>query len=167
MALMVNDRFGWGARQVAWVFTLAGVVLVIVQGGLVGRLSRAFGERVLLIGGLALEGVGIGLLPYLGLTVPLFGGIGLLAAGSGFANPAISALISRQAAADKQGGTLGLAAAMSSLGRIFGPAWGGFAYDRWQYSAPYLSAGVVLALTFAYSLVVSGRLQPDPSPKAA
>ncbi len=164
MALMVNDRFGWGARQVAWVFTLAGVVLVIVQGGLVGRLSRRFGERVLLTGGLVLQGVGIGFLPYLGLGLPLFGGVGLLAAGSGFSNPAISALISRQAAADKQGGTLGLAASMSSLGRIFGPAWGGFAYDQWRYPAPYISAGVVLALTFVFCLVGLGRLQPDPSP---
>jgi MFS family permease len=164
LALMLNDRFRWGATQVAWVFTFAGVTLVIVQGGLVGRLSRRFGERVLLAGGIALEGVGIGLMPYLGLTLPLFGGIGLLSAGSGLANPSISSLISRQAAADKQGGTLGLAASMSSLGRIFGPAWGGFAYDHWQYSAPYLSAGAVLACTFVFSLVALSRLRVDPAP---
>jgi MFS family permease len=153
MALMANDRFGWGAKDVAWLFTFAGVVLVIVQGGLVGRLTRRFGERPLLVLGIALECAGIGLLPHLGLTLPLYAGIGTLSAGSGLANPAISSLISRQAAADKQGSTLGVAASMSSLGRIFGPAWGGFAYDRWQYAAPYTSAAVVLAITFVYCLL--------------
>lgn len=163
MALMVNDRFRWGPQQVGWVFTFAGVVLVIVQGLLVGRMSRRFGERALLLGGMVLEGVGIGLLPYVGIVVPLLGAVGLLSAGSGFANPALSALISRQAAADKQGGTLGLAASMSSLGRIFGPAWGGFAYDHWSYSAPYLSASVVLAGTFVYCLLALSKPAPDPS----
>jgi MFS transporter, DHA1 family, tetracycline resistance protein len=163
LALMVNDRFAWTAGKVGGLFAFAGVVLVIVQGGLVGRFSRRFGERALLAGGIVLEGVGIGLLPYLGLTVPLFAGVGLLAAGNGFANPSISSLISRHAAADRQGGTLGVAASMSSLGRIFGPAWGGFAYDRWNYSAPYLSAAAVLALTFVFCLVTWRRLQPQPS----
>jgi MFS family permease len=161
--LLIYFFISWGPQQVGWVFTFAGVVLVIVQGLLVGRMSRRFGERALLLGGMVLEGVGIGLLPYVGIVVPLLGAVGLLSAGSGFANPALSALISRQAAADKQGGTLGLAASMSSLGRIFGPAWGGFAYDHWSYSAPYLSASVVLAGTFVYCLLALSKPAPDPS----
>ncbi len=153
MALLVNDRFGWGAKQVAGLFTAAGVVLVLFQGGLVGRLTARFGERTLLYAGIALEATGMAMAPYVGAPLGMYGALAWLAAGSGLCSPSLSSLVSRQADPRKQGSTLGFASSMSSLGRIFGPAWGGLAYDRWSYPAPYLSAAAVLAVTLGFGVV--------------
>ncbi len=166
LALLVDDRFGWASGRVGGLFALAGVVLVVFQGGLVGRLARRYGERALLLFGIALLAAGMFLLPY----VPRAGGVYLamiaLAAGQGLASPSLSSLLSRSAASDRQGSTLGLSASMGSLGRIFGPIWGGLAYDQWRFAAPYLSAGAVLLLALFFGAVALRRPAAVPAVEA-
>ena len=55
--------------------------------------------------------------------------LGVLAVGMGFNNPSLSSMVSRLADPDDQGGMLGLASSLASLGRVVGPAWGGFLFD--------------------------------------
>ena len=43
--LFADYRFDWGPRDVAWVLAVVGVCSVIVNGALVGRVVKAFGER--------------------------------------------------------------------------------------------------------------------------
>ena len=43
--LYTNYRYGWGQKMVGLVLALVGVASIVVQGGLVGRLVRWFGER--------------------------------------------------------------------------------------------------------------------------
>src|SRR5581483_6315614 len=56
--------FGWTAEQNGYIFTYVGVVIVIMQGGLVGRLVHYVGEHRLLRAGLALLAAGLALLPW-------------------------------------------------------------------------------------------------------
>ena len=62
--LALVGYFGWNATQNGYVFAYIGVIIVVMQGGLVGRLVKRWGERPLLIGGLALLSVGLILLPF-------------------------------------------------------------------------------------------------------
>ena len=48
---------------------------------------------------------------------------------------------------------LGLAQSLASLGRIVGPAWGGFLFDRFGMTVPYLSAAAIMTLAFLVALV--------------
>src|SRR5258707_864961 len=65
-ALWAEGAFGWGPRQVGGIFFFVGIVLILVQGGLIGRLPRRFGEaRLLLAGSLAIA-VGLIGLPLAG-----------------------------------------------------------------------------------------------------
>ena len=59
LALFCQARFGFGARETSWLFVFVGVVLVIVQGGLLGRLVRRFGERRLILAGIVLMALGL------------------------------------------------------------------------------------------------------------
>ena len=43
-ALFAEARFGWSARQTGYMFAYAGVLGIILQGGLIGRLVKKFGE---------------------------------------------------------------------------------------------------------------------------
>ncbi len=58
-ALIAAHRYGLDQQNVAWVFAFIGVVVTIVQGGLIGPLTRRHGEKALLVVGLALQAVGL------------------------------------------------------------------------------------------------------------
>jgi MFS transporter, DHA1 family, tetracycline resistance protein len=168
-ALLAAHRFGLDQRHVSYVFAFIGVVVTVVQGGLIGRLSRRFGERVLLVAGLVLQGLGLVALPYAsGLGATLLGAFprglaeslgpglaGMLAAslplafGSGLFNPALMSLLSRSARPEDQGGTLGIGQAAAALGRIAGPISATNAYHHVWIGAPYLGGAALMAVTAA------------------
>ena len=62
-ALWATEQFAWGPRQVGYVFAYVGVLSAIMQGGLIGLLTRRFGEERLLLCGLALIAAGLLVLP--------------------------------------------------------------------------------------------------------
>ena len=83
----------------------------------------------------------------------LLGALGVLAVGMGFNNPSLSSMVSRLTDPDDQGGMLGLASSLASLGRVVGPAWGGFLFDAYGMTTPYLSAAALMLVAFAVSFV--------------
>jgi MFS family permease len=133
-------------RRVGYLFGFIGVIQVALQGGLVGRLARAFGERRLLIAGCALTALALATLPvaasWSGIYACAFG----LACGHGLSQPSVASLISRAAAADMQGGALGVSQSAASLARVLGPAMGGALFQQVAPGAPYVvAAGLSLA----------------------
>ena len=146
-ALFSEATFGYTAATIGFVFTFIGIVLSIVQGVLVGKVVKRIGERRLIPMAICAIALGIGLLPFAWNVATLLGALGVLAVGMGFNSPACSSMVSRLSSADDQGGILGLASSIASLGRVIGPAFGGFLYDRYGSSTPYLSAAVLMAIT--------------------
>jgi multidrug resistance protein len=146
-ALFSEATFGYTASTIGFVFTFIGVVLSIVQGVLVGKVVKRFGERRLIPLAIIAIAIGIGLLPFAWNVATLLGALGVLAVGMGFNSPACSSMLSRLSSADDQGGILGLASSIASLGRVIGPAFGGFLYDAYGSRIPYLSAAVLMAIT--------------------
>ena len=63
-ALWAMLRFHWGPEQVGYVFAYVGVLSAVLQGGLIGRLTRRCGEERLLLCGLVLIGIGLVMLPF-------------------------------------------------------------------------------------------------------
>ncbi len=143
-ALLLEAVLGWGAQETGGVFTLLGVVIVITQGVLVGRLVAATGERNTLLVGLSLLIVAFCTLGLMSVAWVAVLGSALLACGNGLTTPTINALVSRASRAGEQGYNMGLAASAASLGRIVGPANAGVAFERLGPGVPMLvSAGVV------------------------
>src|SRR3954471_8474820 len=140
-------------RRVGYLFGFIGIIQVALQGGLVGRLARAFGERRLLLTGCSLTALALATLPaaasWAGIYACAFG----LACGHGLSQPSIASLISRAAPAETQGGTLGVSQSAASLARVIGPALGGALFQQVAPGAPYL---VAAALSLA--AVVCARL---------
>ena len=67
LSLFTLSRLGLNASGNAGVFVFIGIIIVAVQGGLIGRWSRKYGDRRLIYGGLALLAGGlllIGLTPH-------------------------------------------------------------------------------------------------------
>ncbi len=126
--LFTQDVFGWKATQNGYIFTYVGVIIVIMQGGLVGRLVKRFGERGVQIAGLALLALGLALLPFSGTLGVLLMALGLLSIGDGAVTPTNNALLSLATPAEAQGEILGLSQGMAGLGRMVGPMLAGWLF---------------------------------------
>ena len=152
--LYVQDSYGWTLTQASIGFAYIGVIMVITQGYLIRKFMPKYGERNLLIAGLILTALGFGLSSLnAGLWV-LACGVTCLGFGNGLANPSLNGSISLTSGKDVQGNNLGVSQSLSSLARILGPATGGFLYERFSPSTPFMSATliVVLALAVAWSI---------------
>ena len=156
--LLLKDALGFGARQTGWVFVYIGVCIIIVQGGLIGRLVRRFGEMAVLSAGVILLCSGqivtsVMTLPDLImalLTLPTV--IGLTTAicvGFALTNPSLSAASSHIAGEDERGGVLGVVQGCGSLGQVLGLLLAGPFY---QLGGASLSFG--FGAVFSFSLLV-------------
>lgn len=149
--LFTDDAFHMSAAGTGRILGLVGITAAIIQGGLIGRLSRRFGEVRLLGAGLLLQTGGfslLGLSSHLsagGRTV-LAGSAMLIAAGSGLVSPSVSSYVSRRAARDAQGVTLGSLQSLSALARALGPAAGGLLYQTISPSTPYYAGALGMLL---------------------
>jgi DHA1 family tetracycline resistance protein-like MFS transporter len=148
-ALWALARFGWGPRQVGELFAMVGIVLVLIQGGLIGRLTQRFGEPRMLLTGTVTIGIGLALLAAAMTPVVGIGACSLLALGMGMAQPSTTSLISREARATEQGGILGVNQSVGSLARLLGPAVAGSAFTIGGPSAPYI-VGAALMMVSAW-----------------
>jgi MFS transporter, DHA1 family, tetracycline resistance protein len=161
LSIWAARRWDFSPSEVAYLFAYLGVLVTLVQGGLVGRLARRFGERPLALAGMvafALGLAGIAISP----TLPALAvALALLAVGQGLAGPALSALISRAASAEDQGRVLGISQSLSALGRVIGPLWGGFAYARIGIGAPYLSGAAIVMLALGVLLAGFSAMGDD------
>jgi MFS transporter, DHA1 family, tetracycline resistance protein len=154
-SFLVQQRFGLADRHVAWVFAYIGVIVVIVQGGLIGPLTRRLGEKRLLVAGVLLQGIALAWLPFAQGLAGLLAATAPLAVGSGLSSPAISSLISRFSRAEDQGGTLGIGQSAAAVGRIVGPLSGTWSFSRWQ-AAPYLAGAALMGVAALIGATVRG-----------
>jgi MFS transporter, DHA1 family, tetracycline resistance protein len=152
-ALFSEARLGFKASTIGFVFAFIGVILALVQGVLVGKVVKIVPERKLIPFAIFAIAIGIGLVPFVWSVPSLLGALGVLAVGMGFNNPSLTSMVSRLADPDDQGGILGLASSLSSLGRVVGPAWGGYLYDAYGMTTPYLSAAILMLIAFAVSFL--------------
>jgi MFS family permease len=154
-------------ENVGRMFGLVGIVSIVVQGGLIGRLVKRFGERPLVPLGLLGVALGTAALPVAALGGQLMLAFGLMGLGQSLANPSLSALISKAASPSEQGRTLGSAQSMSALARTFGPALGGVLYQNFQPSTPFYVSSVLLALGVLLAIPATARASGVFPAKAA
>jgi MFS transporter, DHA1 family, tetracycline resistance protein len=156
-ALWAIGQFGWGPRQVGYVFAYLGILSAILQGGLIGRLTRVFGEERLLLCGLALITVGLLAVPVARIPAVLAVALSALAIGLGLTQPSLNSLISRRAGPEEQGEVLGVSQSVGSLSRVLGPAAAGLFFGGFGRNAAFLwgAALVTAALWVAIRLVRS------------
>ncbi len=161
--LFTQHTFGWTAMQNGYIFTYVGFVIVIMQGGLVGRLVKRWGERSLLLFGLAFLAAGLALLVVSTQLALLLVALGILSIGDGAVTPTVSTLLSFASPEEAHGETLGFAQGMAGLGRIIGPLAAGSIFAFGGPGAPFLiGAGLVLL-----ALLLALPVLPEPQKKSS
>ena len=153
-ALWAMRQYGWGPAQIGYVFTYVGLLSAVMQGGLIGPLTRRFGEEWLMQSGFALIALGLLLLPFAGTLPPLIVAVTGLSIGMGAMQPSLNSLISRRAGADEQGEVMGIAQSVGSLARVLGPIIAGALFEAFGRNSPFLWG----ALLVGGALLLSWRL---------
>ena len=156
-------RFSYSISTIAWLFVYAGVLGAIVQGGLVGRLAKRFGEGRLIAAGTLLSFLALGFLPYTQSRGPLLATLAVLAVGQGIAHPSLSALTSKLVDADEVGGVMGVYQSMSSLARIVGPFWAEVVYGKLGYAWPFRTGSIFMLLACVVAVMAVFRLRRPSS----
>ncbi|MGC2238736.1 MAG: MFS transporter [Pyrinomonadaceae bacterium] len=127
--LYTIQRFGYTAEQNGYIFAFIGILAVIFQGGLFGKLALRFGENPLIIIGSLMMTASLFITPFIGPEtgglIALLCNVALLAIGNSMASPAITSLASKVASENEQGKALGVMQSGASLARAIGPAVGG------------------------------------------
>lgn len=138
-------RFALSAQGTSYVLAYVGIVVVIVQGGAIGALTRRFSERQLTLASVALLAIalmGWAVAPGIGVLLVVLVPLSLA---SGILNTVLNSQLSKAVPPEEVGGALGLSAALSSFARIVSPIAGGFLLERLGTWAPGIAAAVIMA----------------------
>ncbi len=122
--LFADNAFGWKEKEAGYVLSAVGVLSVIVNVVLVGKVVKALGERRAVMFGLACGTLGFlvyGMSGMLGMGWLFVAGLPISALWA-IAAPATQALITQQIPADAQGRIQGSMSSLVSLAGIFAPA---------------------------------------------
>jgi DHA1 family tetracycline resistance protein-like MFS transporter len=152
LVLLTSQYYNFTMVQNSYLFAGLGLVMVVIQGGLIRQLSKKYPDAQLVSIGTALIAVGLVLTPITHSFVVLCVALIILATGSGINNPSNSSLLSKLCPSDETGGVMGIGQSMSTLGRILGPMAGGFLFDTMGAASPYWLGGAVMLVAFMFSL---------------
>jgi len=159
------------AQGTSLILGVVGVVIIVVQGGLLGRLAKLMTERTLVRAGVFIQAAGfaaLALSPRAASLVPLYLAMSVIAFGSALSNPSLSAFVSKCGDAQHQGVVLGVLQSAGAFARVCGPATGGLLYGSVGHSAPYLTAagGMTLAGLLSFGLRQPTPGRPEVAPLA-
>lgn len=148
--LYTEFRFGWGPRETGLSLFVVGLMAAVVQGGLLGILLKKWGERRIVIAGLA-----SGVLAYVAYGLATVGWVmyaiifaNILAFAVG---PALTAMVSKAADPSEQGISMGSVSSLNSLMAVTAPFLGTpllaeFSHlpaGDWRIGAPFFMSAVL------------------------
>ncbi|MDQ1145918.1 DHA1 family multidrug resistance protein-like MFS transporter [Bacillus sp. SORGH_AS 510] len=140
-AYFAAKRAGLGSTQLGYIFMIMGFGSALVQGGLVGRFTKKYGERSVIQGGIIISAIGFGLilLVHSFTTAAIF--LTIFGLGNGVIRPSVSSLLTKMSTAG-HGSSTGLLSSFDSLGRIIGPPIGGWLFSL-SIGLPYISGAII------------------------
>ncbi|MGF1665611.1 MAG: MFS transporter [Acidimicrobiia bacterium] len=143
-ALLADERLAITESGIALVFAGLGLVLVAVQGGMIGPITRRLGETSAIRLGLVLNTIGLAAISTADTWALLVPGLVVLALGQGIITPTLSSAVAGSTTPDRAGSALGFQQSAGGLARVAGPLMGGALFAV-SSPAPYLvAAGMTL-----------------------
>lgn len=162
-AYFAAQRAGLSTVELGYIFMIMGLAGAIVQGGLVGRFTKKYGEGFVIQGGIIVSALGFGLILLVDsfTTAAIF--LTIFGIGNGVIRPSVSSLLTKVSTSG-HGSTTGLLSSFDSLGRIIGPPLGGALYSL-SIGLPYIS-GIILSIVafILYRVYISGKAKELSSP---
>ena len=146
LTFLATERFLFSSFDNAKMFVLVGIILIVVQGGIVRKKASQVGEKkmammgfVCILPGLTMIGVAKSLFLF-------YGGLIFLSIGSSMVIPCLTALVSLYTKPENQGKVLGIFRSLGALARVFGPLLASFFYWGFSSAHPYYLGSIFLLI---------------------
>lgn len=171
--LYTSFKFGWGPRENGWSLFAIGIMMALVQGGLMRTLLRRFSPQRL-----ALAGMASAMLCYIGwgaATEAWMMYLFIVVNVAGYAVTAVmQSIVSNAAGADRQGAAAGAVASINSIMAVLAPVVGatllGFVSHLprgdWRIGAPFYCCALLQGIATVLAWRHFSR-HPQPAPRHA
>jgi len=158
-----GDGHPWTAREVGFLFAYTGLLGIILQGGILGRLVKRFGEARLVLAGFTAVVIAYLLLGFAEVLAILLMASTISAFGNGVLRPAITSLLTQRAGRHEQGVALGISGSLNSLAMMLAPPIGGSLLDHhWLAAWTFVPATAAL-----FGLIVARSNRSSPAATAS
>jgi MFS family permease len=157
--LFAERRYTWNgnpfdAKHVGYVYAYVGLISIILQGGLIGRLVRGMGEWRLTQAGFLFSVAGFAALAWTYSVPSLLVVAAVTSLGTGVLRPVLTSLITQRTGKSEQGTVLGLTQSIQSVVSIVAPLVAGALIEHGNLESWAL-------VSAAFSIV--GLLIPAPA----
>lgn len=167
-ALFLLHRFGLDAIHTGGLLAMVGLIGAVVQGGLIGRLVRRFGEARLATAGAVTLAAGLFALPLAPSVAWLMLASAIIAVGNSLLMPTLTGIASQSVSENWQGRALGLLQSAGSLARWIGPALAGlllsFDVGRAQHlyaRSPLWAGAALVGISILFTLALPRTRKPE------
>ncbi|MBX7131199.1 MAG: MFS transporter [Fimbriimonadaceae bacterium] len=161
--LLVVKNFLLTQREGTYLLAIVGIVSAVMQGFMVQRATKRFGELNLVRISYLFQVPTLMAVPFAMPWIPQIIGIIFLGTCTGLSQPSLNSLISKSAPRDMQGGIFGVTQALGAFARILGPMVGNALYDV-RYWLPYTVAGSLVLFPLLGAFRMKSPPEPEPAP---
>jgi len=158
LTFLAVDRLGFSSMDNAYLFIFIGLILALVQGGIVRRKAPEVGEKKMALIGLVLLIPGLIVIGMTQSVFMLYVGLFFLAVGGALIIPCLTALVSIYTPMGEQGKSIGIFRSLGALARVFGPILGAIIYWKMGSGYPYFVGALFLILPI---LMISKLPRPN------
>lgn len=149
---------GWAVTDTGTFFAVLSILMVLVQGPLLARLSKTVPDSVLVVSGSLVLSLGFACLLG-GTTATVYAGAALIAIGNGLMWPTFTAVLSRRAGRSYQGAVQGFAGSTGAAASILGLIAGGLLYT-WTGPWVFIGSTAVIAAIAPVMVRVGRPVRP-------
>lgn len=156
-AYFAAQKAGIDTVGLGYIFMIMGFGSAIVQGGLMGPMSKKYGESFIIKAGIFFSTIGFVLILFTSnfWTAAIF--LTIFGMGNGVIRPAISALLTKNNTTG-HGDVTGLLSSVDSLGRIIGPPLGGWLFSI-SIGLPFILGAVLSIAAFVFYIIYEQRVR--------
>ena len=149
--LFTEYDLGFDEAQNGRIFAIIGINGLIIQGGLIGPLTKRYGSNFLMKIGTIVCGLGLLLIPYVSdehIWVTMGAVVILVSTGNALFQPSFSAILAQRTSEEGQemGMVMGAQESASAFARIIGPLTGGIVWDYTVLKTGFLSIATAFHL---------------------
>jgi DHA1 family tetracycline resistance protein-like MFS transporter len=164
-ALYGQYRFGLNAQNIGYILTYVGILSVITQGVIVGKISDHYPDQKIIFYSTLLIAISFLAWAFSPSLIILLIILLPIAMNAGILNTIINSALTKAVPPVEFGGILGLSAALESATRVIAPSLGGLLLEKFGTFAPGLLGGLILLWLSTYIFrYIFTPLKNNPTP---
>ena len=153
----LNEFLKFNTLEIGYTFLYIGIIIIVVQGGIIRRISGKVEEKLIALVGGFISIIGYFILIFFPSLFTFFLAISFLALGQGLLNPSLAAWVSIISHQNEQGKNLGIFRSLGSLARGLSPLFFAMIYFRNDGKTSFIFALLIYILFFIFLIFVRDK----------